>query len=445
MESALEDPYPSSILLNLMFEGGFAFYSLSIAFGLLLLSMSFLVSGSEVAYFSLTADQLDKCRQSSSPAERRVSDLLGKPKQLLATILILNNFINIAIVTLSTVLTWYITGSRNNEGLLVVALSGVVSFLILFFGEVIPKNYALHNSLAFAKAMSAPFAWARALFQPLAWALTSLSSLIERRVEKKGYNVSIDELNYALDITSKDTTEEEKEILKGIVNFGTLTVKQVMQTRLDITAIDSELDFHEVVKEIHVSNYSRIPVYNGSLDKIEGILYGKDLLPYLNKDQNFDWHRLLRPSYFIPESKKIDSLLKEFQHKRVHMAIVVDEYGGTSGLITLEDIIEEIVGEINDEFDVPDDVGYNRIDDNTFVFEAKTSLNDFCKVTDLDPSDLEEVKGESESVGGLILELNGTLPATGAQITYGDLVFTIVVADQKRIEKVRVKILPEKK
>jgi len=279
---------------------------------------------------------------------------------------------------------------------------------------------------------------AESLFSPLSWLLLSVSNFVEKRIERKDYDVSKEEIHKALEITADgEATEEEKEILRGIVNFGTLSVKQVMKSRLEITAFDIDLNFHELMDKINKCGFSRIPIFRETIDKIEGILYIKDLLPYLDKDENFNWHPLLRPGYFVPENKKIDSLLKDFQEKRVHISIVVDEYGGTSGLITLEDIIEEIVGEIRDEFDV-DEIAYNKLDENTYVFEGRTSLNDFCKIIDKDPSIFDEVKGESESLAGLILELSSKLPRVGEKIEFRDLVFTVVAVDNRRIKRIRI-------
>jgi gliding motility-associated protein GldE len=262
--------------------------------------------------------------------------------------------------------------------------------------------------------------------------------VVEKRIERKNYDISKEEIHKALEITADgEATEEEKEILKGIVNFGTLSVKQVMKSRLEITAFDIDLGFHDLMDKINKCGFSRIPVFRETIDKIEGILYIKDLLPYLDRDENFKWQPLLRPGYFVPENKKIDSLLKDFQEKRVHISIVVDEYGGTSGLITLEDIIEEIVGEIRDEFDV-DEIAYNKLDENTYVFEGRTSLNDFCKIIGKDPSIFDEVKGESESLAGLILELSSKIPRVGEKIEFGDLVFTVVAVDNRRIKRIRI-------
>jgi gliding motility-associated protein GldE len=265
----------------------------------------------------------------------------------------------------------------------------------------------------------------------------SLSNIIESRIKRKGYNLTVEDLNQALELTTgKDTSKEEKDILKGIVNFGTLSVKQVMRSRMEITALDIETDFHELMDMINKSGYSRIPIYNETIDKIEGILYIKDLLSHIEKDEGFKWQTLLRPGFFVPENKKVDSLLKDFQDKRVHMAIVVDEYGGTAGLITMEDVIEEIVGEINDEFD-NDGMRFNKLDEHTFIFEGRTSLNDFCKIVGEEVNVFDQVKGESESLGGLILELHSKLPRVGEKISFDHFVFTVVSVDKKRIKRIR--------
>ena len=440
MEASTGDPYPESLLfifLADLFASSALFYVFIIGALLVLLFSSAMISGSEVAFFSLSSDEIAYCRKSNHPTYQKIVKLLEKPKSLLATVLILNNLVNVAIVMLSTYLAWSIFG-KSTEGLVVAGLTFVTTFAIVFFGEVVPKVYATKSSLDFAKTTVGALTLANNFFKPFAWLLMSLSSFIERRLEKKGYGVSVGELHQALEITTgENTTEEEKGILKGIVNFGTLSVKQVMRSRLDVTAIDYEADFHELMDRINKSGYSRIPIYKETIDNIEGVLYVKDLLPFLDKDENFKWQDLLHPGFYIPESKKIDALLRDFQEKRVHMAIVVDEYGGTSGLITLEDVIEEIVGEINDEFD-DDDVHYNKLDDNTFVFEGKTSLNDFCKIVQEDPTIFEEIKGESESLGGLLLEIHSKLPRAGEKISYDKFVFTVVAVDNKRIKRVRV-------
>jgi len=437
LEAATEDPYPLFFILTALINSPaflYAVYGIILA---VLLFLSAMISGSEVAFFSLSSEEIARCKTGNTLVEKKIASLLDYPKRLLATILILNNLVNVAIVTLSTFLSWQIVGSRTTEGMIVVILTFIVTFSIVFFGEVVPKVYANQNSLGFIKKTAIPLSFCSSFFRPLSWLLMSISNVIESRMKKRGYEVSLDGLHHALEITGSGTTVEEKGILKGIVNFGTISVRQVMQSRMEITAVDIETDFHELMDKINKSGYSRIPAYKETIDKIEGILYIKDLLPFIEHEEDFEWQKLLRPGFFIPESKKIDGLLKDFQEKRVHMAIVVDEYGGTSGLITLEDIIEEIVGEINDEFD-DDDIAYNKLDENTYIFEGKTSLNDFCKILDEDPGVFDEVKGESESLGGLLLEIYSKLPRVGEKVRFDKFVFTVVSVDSKRIKRVRV-------
>ncbi|WP_291785115.1 gliding motility-associated protein GldE, partial [Cecembia sp.] len=395
----MDDPYPSLLLLAEINQVSAGYILINALIFVLLLLVSGLVSGSEVAFFSLNAEDIAEMEEHTDQRTLRAIQLVASPKTLLSTILILNNLINIGIVTQTTFFTWSLFG-LNATGLLIILGQTVgVTFAIVFFGEIVPKVYATKAKVEFAVFM-APFIYFFAfLLKPLSFLLMSLSGLIEKRIQKKGYSLSVDELNQALEITTEDTTDEEKDILKGIVNFGTLTVRQVMQSRMDITAVEIETDFHELMDKINKSGYSRIPVYKETIDHIEGILYIKDLLPFIEQDENFEWQNLVRKGFFVPENKKVDALLKDFQKKRVHMAIVVDEYGGTSGLVTLEDLIEEIIGEINDEFDDAEDFFFKEIDVNTFVFEGKVSLNDFCKKIDVDQQVFDEVKGESESLG----------------------------------------------
>lgn len=440
MEPSLEDPLPILMILLDVLSNQVAFYSLSGIFIAVLLFLSAMISGSEVGFFSLSSEEISRCKTSNNATDKNIVKLLENPRRLLATILILNNLVNVAIVMLATFVTWEIMGSKTTGGVVVFTLTMAITFAIFIFGEMTPKVYSTRNSLKFVKLTASTLYAALVFFRPLSWFLMSISGVIEKRVEKKGYNISVDDLNHALEITSgHDTSEEEKDILKGIVNFGTLSVTQVMRSRMDLVAFDIEDNFHELMDQVNKKGYSRVPIYRDTIDKIEGILYMKDLLPHINKEEDFEWQKLLRPGFFIPESKKIDSLLKDFQEKHVHMAIVVDEYGGTSGLITLEDIIEEIVGEINDEFD-DDDIIYNKIDNNTFVFEGKTSLNDLCKVIDEEPEVFDEVRGESESLGGLLLEINSKLPLSGEKIHFKNFTFTVVSVDQRRIKRVRVSI-----
>jgi len=442
----MEDPYPSMALLILLGDIGLSSVSFYIFNGALiafLLFMSALISGSEVAFFSMSHQDLITCKGSANASDQRIIHLLEGPQKLLATILIMNNLVNITIVTLATYVTWEIVGTKTAEGYIILVLTVVTTVAIVFFGEVVPKVYANQNSLSFARSTSGLFSFAVSFFSPLSWLLLSIGSVIDKRVERKGYSVSIDELNHALELTAKkDVTDEEKGILKGIVNFGTLNVTQVMRSRIDITAIDVDTDFHELMDQINKTGYSRIPIYKETVDKIEGILYIKDLLPHVDEDENFKWQEMLRTAFFVPESKRVDSLFKDFQEKRVHMAIVVDEYGGTSGLVTLEDLIEEIVGEINDEFDNEDEIAYNKLDNNTYVFEGKVSLNDFCKIIGVEGNIFDPVKGDSESLGGLILEINTKLPNVGEKIRFERFVFTIVSADAKRIKRVRAFVNP---
>lgn len=444
MEATIDDPYPGLFFLADILNSSTLFYSVNGIILVALLMLSAMISGSEVAFFSLSADDIAKCKTGNTLAENRLVSLLDHPKRLLADVLILNNLINVAFVTLCTYISWQIVGEKTTGGAVIVILTVVVTFAIVFFGEVVPKVYANQNNVAFAKMTAPVLSVADSFLRPLSWVLMSITNIIEKRMEKKGYAISVDGLNQALEIAGSDTTIEEKGILKGIVNFGTLSVKQIMRSRMDITAFDTEMDFHELMDKVNKSGYSRIPAYNETIDKIEGVLYVKDLLPYIEKEEDFIWQKLLRPGFFVPESKKIDALLKDFQEKRVHMAIVVDEYGGTSGLITLEDIIEEIIGEINDEFD-DDDIAYNKMDENTYIFEGKTSLNDFCKILNEDTSLFDEVKGESESLGGLLLEIYSKLPRVGEKVKFDRFVFTIVSVDARRIKRVRVFLRPNLK
>ena len=351
MENSPDDPFPQLWITALAAIPDLSFWVIGLLI-LVLLFISGLISGSEVAFFSLSADELDKLKDSEDKKDNRAFDLIQDPRRLLATILIINNLVNILIVTLSAFLTAEIVGVENVDALISGILVATITIIIIFFGEIVPKVYATNRSFDFARIVTPMLYTSAWLCKPLSWLLMGLSDLIEKVVGKKGSNLSVDEMNQALEITDeKEISEEEKGILKGIVNFGTLSVKQVMKSRLDIMALDVETDFHELMDQVNKTGYSRIPIYAETIDKIEGILYIKDLLPHLEKEDDFQWQTLLRPSYFVPESKKIDDLFRDFQEKQVHMAIVVDEYGGTEGLITLEDIIEEIVGEINDEFD----------------------------------------------------------------------------------------------
>ena len=441
----MDDPYPSYLLIAQVSSFSFSYFFVNGLVLLLLLVGSALVSGSEAAFFSLTKDDLTDLNQKNPKKGRVIGSLLATPKILLSTLLILNNVFNIGLITLTTYLTWSIFGT-NVLGITAILIQTVgVTFAIVFFGEIVPKAYANQVKTGFALGLAIPVSIFAKVLKPFSAFLIGFSSIIEKRVQQKGYSLSVDELNQALELTTEDTPEEEKEILRGIVNFGTLSVRQVMKSRMEISAVDAEIDFHELMDKVNKSGYSRIPVYEETIDHILGLLYIKDLLPHIDKDENFEWKSLIRKSFFVPENKKADTLLKDFQKMRVHMAIVVDEYGGTAGLITLEDLIEEIIGEINDEFDDTDTLFFQEVDVDTFIFEGKVSLNDFCKKLDLDTQIFDEVKGESESLGGLLLELNSKLPKNGTKIRYKDFEFTILAVDARKIKKVKVHLIGEEK
>jgi len=443
LDTTIDDPYPALLGAISISGDSLLFYVVAFLTLILLLFLSALVSGSEVAFFSFEANDLKKFKASKDSREQRIVTLLSNPRQLLATILVLNNFVNIAFVTLITFVAWKILNTRQLSDYYLVILTTISTLSLVFIGEVVPKVYANQSNINFAKRTCGLLAFSQVIFSPLSWVLLKITGLIEQRVERKGYDISLEELNNAIELTADENTpEEEKDILKGIVNFGNLSVKQVMRSRLEITAFDIAVDFHDLMDKVNKTGYSRIPVYKETIDKVEGILYIKDLLPFIEQDESFQWQDLLRPGFFIPESKKIDSLLRDFQEKRVHMAIVVDEYGGTSGLITLEDVIEEIVGEINDEFD-EDEIAHNKLDEHTYIFEGRTSLNDFCKVVNIENNIFDPVKGESESLGGLLLELNSKMPVVGEKISFDRFTFTVVSVDHKRIKRIRVYIAPQ--
>ncbi len=435
------DPDPLPNLLLLAVEPSISVSSVAlISFVLVaLLFLSAVLAGSEVAFFSLNADQRISLRESEVSSEKKVSQLLDKPQQLLATLLISINFVNIIFITLANYLTSMVLGQQSMETLLVTLfLLFGVTFIITFFGELIPKVWAQQNNLNFARYSAPLISFLNFVFSPLSKALLGISGLIEKRVKKKSYTLTSQELNQALEITTdENTSDREKDILRGILNFGNISVKSVMQARRDIVAFDTSMNFHELMDLINKNGYSRVPVYNETIDKIEGILYIKDLLKHIDQDEKFDWLPLLHSPFFVPENKKIDDLLYDFQEKRVHMAIIVNEYGETEGLVTMEDIIEEIVGEINDEFDEVE-ADYKKIADNIYVFEAKTSLNDFCRVFEIEAAYFEKAKGESETLAGLIIELFGRIPSAGEEIEFEDFTFKVQSVDTRRIKKVRV-------
>lgn len=412
-----------------------------------LLICSALISGAEVAFFSLTPANFISGNGKRSNTQKIVIKLLEKPKKLLATILVANNAINIAIILLFDTLTDEFFENMNT---LVFGIDfrfivevGIVTFLILLFGEILPKVYASRNNEKFSNFMAYPLNVLDTLFSPLSTPMRALTLAIHDRLGKQRSYISIDHLSQALELTrEEDTTHEEQKILKGIVSFGNTETKQVMRPRMDIFGLNENQEFKEIIPEIIENGYSRIPVYKDNIDQVTGILYVKDLLPFLN-EKNFDWVSLKRDPYFIPENKKLDDLLNEFKTKKIHLAIVVDEYGGTSGLISLEDIIEEIVGDISDEFD-DEDLVYSKLDETNYVFEGKTTLRDFYRIIRLqDTTQFEENRGESETLAGFLLEISGGFPKRNEIITFLNYKFTVEVIDDKRIKQIKLSIEPE--
>lgn len=414
----------------------------SIVVLLLLIVCSALVSGSETAFFSLNPAQINTLKTEKSRVNKLILSLLERPKRLLATILIANNFVNVAIVILSTYIIDALFDFAINPLLGFLVEVVVVTSLLLIFGEIIPKIYSTVNPVTFAKFMARPVSVLIKVFYPLSSILVRSSGIIDKRISNKTSQLSMSELSEAIDLTSdKDTSESERKILKGIVKFSDIDVKEIMKSRVDVVAVDESTPFSELLKIILESNYSRIPVYKESFDNVSGILYVKDLLPHLDKGDDFRWQKLLRPAMFIPENKKINDLLQEFRQKKIHLSIVVDEYGGTSGIVTLEDVIEEIIGDISDEFDSQEDeVSYTKIDEKTYLFDGKTLLNDFCKILDIDSRIFEEVKGDSETLAGLILEVEGKIPKNNEVTRIGDYEFKAKKTTTRRIEEILVKI-----
>jgi len=405
----------------------------------LLLVVSAAMSASEVALFSLSPTQLRDVQERGGTSGKRVMDLLAKPRRLLATILIANNFVNVGVVILSSVAVSDLIDMERLPAYMVFIIQVLaITFIILLIGEVLPKVYATSNPVKVAQLMSGPLLTLRWIFKPVSETLVRSTTFIEKRYRKRsGQNISVDSLGHALDLTNDaSTTEEEQRILRGIVKFGNFEVRQVMRPRTEMVAFDKELNFKGLLAAIVGSGFSRVPIYEGTPDRVIGVLYIKDVLPHLDKSE-LDWHSLLRSPYFVPESKKLDDLLKEFQGEKVHLAVVVDEYGGTSGIITLEDVIEEIVGDITDEYD-DENLFYSKLDDHTWVFEGKTALTDVYRVLDVDGALFEENKGDSGTLGGFVLELTGRIPKKGERVELRNFTFVVEGSDNKRVRRVKV-------
>lgn len=456
--------YSFSPLLFLLLVSSLGIY-LGIAAIALLLACSALVSGSEVAFFSLTANDFEKLEQENGKSSKRILALKDRPRKLLATILISNNFVNIAIVILAEFVLMNVIpeGAFHNmaNGLLslwgeptlerieywaevlrfLVTVVGV-TFLLVLFGEVAPKVYARINNLKLARLMSGPLSFLFGLFSPFSSALVNSTKVIERRLARTSAIsplASREDIDEAIELTVSQEQDagQEVDILKSIVKFGDVTVKQIMCSRVDVVAVDFRIDYLELLAVIRESGYSRIPVYDNDFDNVTGILYVKDLLGRLNEPQGFEWQKLIRTDvYYVPEAKKIQDLLKEFQQQHLHMAVVVDEYGGSSGIVTLEDIMEEVIGEIRDEFDDEVEVVFKKIDDYNYLFEGKTLLNDVCRIVGIDTSTFNDIRGEADSLAGLILELTGLIPKPDEEVQYKNFSFKIISVSKRRIEQI---------
>ena len=408
----------------------------------LLLLCSAIISGSEVALFSLSPTEIDELKEDHNSANNLIAKMVENPKKLLATVLIANNLVNISIVLISPELTNFAFGGIKKPILRDMMDIGLVTFVLLLCGEILPKIYANRNNLAFAKRVAYFIYILDTVFTPISLPMKSFTVWIQKRLGKTKSNISVGQLSQALELASEeDTTNEEKKLLESIVSFGNTETCEVMVPRVDIFALSEDTPFSEVLSEIVKIGYSRIPVYRENLDNITGVIYIKDLLPYIEKT-DFEWTKVMRKAFFVPENKKLDDLLSEFQEKKIHLAVVVDEYGGTCGIITLEDIMEEIVGSINDEFD-DDDVTYSKINDHTYIFEGKTVLKDFYRIVKMDDENIllfDEKRGEAETLAGFLLEISGNFPQKGKPIVFHNYSFTVEAFDKHRIKEIKVKI-----
>ena len=413
---------------------------LSSVLAIVLLAMSGFASASEIAFFSLSPTDLSELDPEHHAKDRGIVLLRDDSERTLATILITNNFVNVTIILLcNLVFASIIHFGPKAVWLEFVSLTVLLTFLLLLFGEIMPKVYSRQNALKFCRFSVGGILFLRKLFWPLETILIKSGGFAEKVMQKKNRQLSVDDLEQALELTDKEDIKDEQSMLQGIIRFGDETAKEVMTSRQDIINLDILSSFSDVLKCVVENNYSRIPVYQDNTDNIRGILYIKDLLPHLSKPAGFRWQSLIRPPYFVPETKKLDDLLREFQENKVHIAIVVDEYGGTSGLVTLEDILEEIVGEINDEYDEEEKV-YSKLNYNTYLFEGKVLLTDFCKILNIDDSEFEEVEGDADSLAGLLLELKGDFPSAHEKIDYKNFTFEILSIEERRISRVKVTI-----
>ena len=433
-----EDPY---LFLKILSQHSSSFFSFDVIVATIILiflfAFSAFFSGSEFAFFALKSNEIEELRKDKSNV--RLINLIKNPNKLLATILIANNLINISIIILLAYISSITFEFHNKPKLEFILEVLIITLLLLLFGQITPKTYANKNARAFSVMMAYPISLLEKIFYPLSYFLINSTNFIDKRLKKKQREVSIDNLAKALDLTKEDSKLHEKKILRSIIEFGDTDVKEIMKSRLDVFAIKNDLPFKEVVEKTIKSSYSRIPVYKDQIDNVIGILYIKDLIPYLNEDSSFNWIKLCRGAYYVPENKMINSLLKEFQVKKNHIAIVVDEYGGMSGIVTLEDVLEEIVGEINDEFDLDENI-FSKLDDKNYIFEGKISLIDFLKIVEGDSNYFDYIKGDADSLAGLIVEQEGRILKKGETCVIPPYVMMIEAADNKRITKIKVTI-----
>lgn len=407
------------------------------ALAAILLIFSGFASGSEIAFFSLSPQDLSELDPDKNPIDEKIQMLRQDSERTLATILITNNFVNVTIIMLCNFVFGRVVDFGGAVWLQILCITVLLTFLLLLFGEIMPKIFARQNPLAFCRRITGPLLLMRKLFWPIETVLLHSGILAEKVVKQDSRVLSVDDLEQALELTDKNEIKEEESMLQGIIRFGDETAKEVMTSRQDVVDLDIKSSFQDVLNCIVENNYSRIPVYQDNSDNIRGVLYIKDLLPHLSKPANFRWQSLIRPPYFVPETKKIDDLLREFQDNKVHIAIVVDEFGGTSGIVTLEDILEEIVGEINDEYD-EEERNYTKLNQNTYVFEGKTLLTDFCKILEISDEEFEEVEGDADTLAGLLLELKGDFPVVHEKFYYKNYQFEILEIEGRRIAKVKV-------
>lgn len=407
---------------------------------LVLLFLSAIISGSEVAFYSLKPGQIADLKESNEEKHKRIISLLERPRQLLATILIANNFVNVLMIVLFNFLMTMVFPYLNEETIALINVA-ILTPLLVFFGEVSPKVFASQNNLFLAEITSRFFGFLRNVFYPFTWLLVKSGLLIEKRFQNINHEIDLDEIEKAIDLSTTDgSTEEDVNILKGIVHFGNTTVKQIMVPRVDIVALKNTLNFKEILELVKEAGYSRMPVFEESIDNVKGILYLKDLLNHLEEKDNFNWQKLVRDPFFVHETKKIDDLLREIQENRKHQAIVVDEYGGTKGLVTLEDILEEVLGDIKDEFDLDANSAFKQLTSNSYLLDGKINLTDLCENLNLPEDDFEEASGGNDTLAGLILQLSGRLPKKGNIITYKNYTFTVISMDKNRINKVKMVI-----